>query len=765
MNSLSKLKHAININLFNNELYLLFKKFIPLLTLEYLFILIRFDSPQMKEFNLMLASQLMESKFNFDLESFSWDIGLLIVFLIVNGLCIFKIVYKYYAGKNVSKVALIFIVLNMLTFISFFIIKSYNFYVDQEGSLFFYSLKTILLILYSFFTGIFGVVSIIILSVINLGALSCILATIINFFILVFNAANFLMKKRLVKLISYKNGTPILGLFMGLTVICFGFIASKILKKQIWLILFTIMLIFTLVNDSNYYFFTASSMLIIFFIIIIDFVTFFQVYIKNKFEIILFMVLIVTLFSFFNNNHKINYINYNSKNETEVIAEQNLLVNFKNWMQSHTIDDTSDTNESIPVYFIACEGGGSRSMSWTGGALNAINNSYPSIMENTYYLSGVSGGSVGISLFLSYLKDSRYNNLIDSSSYTSLVNMGCHDYLTPLISTFLFGETAQRFIPFPISEFDRSRQLENSWSKQYYLTFGYNTLDYGLKQIYRLDSLSYLPNVVFNATVAETGNKAFCSNLDLEGALPKGLDLIKLAHKDIPLKTCASLSSRFPYITPSGEFSSYDNSITASVVDGGYLENTGIQSCLEIISYLQTHMDEVLEERICKRIKFAIIFIKNSNYNESKNISNSSQLTTPSNALLSSWSAGTSFYYNILPSILSKAEINIFTIQLDRDLIVDHNFAVDYNDLALGWYLSPRSQTKLIFETLQINRGFEYLNSDSYYDQSKEELLRVVGNYSDMIFNKFIEKEYLHEMSKIDSSNLETIWNIYQFNK
>jgi hypothetical protein len=60
---------------------------------------------------------------------------------------------------------------------------------------------------------------------------------------------------------------------------------------------------------------------------------------------------------------------------------------------------------------------------------------------------------------------------------------------------------------------------------------------------------------------------------------------------DIRRSTAAVLSARFPYVTPSGSFPQCDGEGRVSVVDGGYVDNTGALTAVDLYQQVKPYID------------------------------------------------------------------------------------------------------------------------------------------------------------------------------
>ncbi|MFL5286125.1 MAG: hypothetical protein ACJ8AW_35390 [Rhodopila sp.] len=124
-----------------------------------------------------------------------------------------------------------------------------------------------------------------------------------------------------------------------------------------------------------------------------------------------------------------------------------------------------------------------------------------------------------------------------------------------------------------------------------------------LSLFYRPGTTEYhggMPLWVANGTDATTGNRVLTTPFaplpgDIKhdaGPSPgwpfRGArDLQGLMRSDVPISTAINNTARFPYLEPFGEMLPADGKETAgSLVDGGYFENEGLQTALELAEWL-----------------------------------------------------------------------------------------------------------------------------------------------------------------------------------
>jgi hypothetical protein len=65
------------------------------------------------------------------------------------------------------------------------------------------------------------------------------------------------------------------------------------------------------------------------------------------------------------------------------------------------------------------------------------------------------------------------------------------------------------------------------------------------------------------------------------------IDFHQLTERDVSVSTAVHNSARFPYISAAGRLLTPDGRYLEHVVDGGYFENTGADTLIDVITYLR----------------------------------------------------------------------------------------------------------------------------------------------------------------------------------
>ena len=362
----------------------------------------------------------------------------------------------------------------------------------------------------------------------------------------------------------------------------------------------------------------------------------------------------------------------------EIENRENIEENYSNWLRSKSI--SGSIKDTSLVYIISSEGGGIRSAILTNGILSRLDSMLPNVIEKTYAISGVSGGSVGASVFCALKKDG-----LDSLQHKNQ-EIFSGDLLSNTILSTLIGFPVQMILPFPVKAFDRSRVLEKDLAKIYKSVTGRKTLEEGVFDLYQDRNYS-IPNLFLNTTQVESGKNCIVSNLKLGAYFPNDLDLLNVMNADIPLNTSAIMSARFPIVSSSGLVYTPNGKEWGNLVDGGFYDNSGLLTTIDIVKMIRANTPDSMY------IKPVIIFLQNGN---SAAQEEGNKGFAPVNSMLNSWSANTERRIKDLKDIQSLFDYELVEFQLD------HNTKRDGLSYPLGWLYSDQTVEDLVKAVQQI---------------------------------------------------------------
>ncbi|GAB4014914.1 hypothetical protein [Spirosoma koreense] len=365
---------------------------------------------------------------------------------------------------------------------------------------------------------------------------------------------------------------------------------------------------------------------------------------------------------------------------------------FSQWVAARRRED----GDTIPLVLVAAEGGGIRALNWTAETLIRLDSIIPGFSRHVYALSGVSGGGVGTVFYTAFLRDVA--ELERTRRFEQFRQVIRDDYLSAVSSALLFPEGLQRLIPVPIPSLERAKWLEDSWSGSYRDNLGLSTLDSALTQLYQTpNGYNYnLPSLLLNGTLAESGQKVITSNLQLDPRYFKNVvSTLDVLGSDVPLKTAASLCSRFPVVTNGGLIQKDtllgDGShqrYGGHVVDGGYFDNSGVETCIQLLNNLVPSIRRLdTLERV--RIIPYILFVQNGNtivrLPHKRSVLQEVQI--PLLAFFNAWDNGSATRDNMFNSFMDRfanPKTNYLTLRLAYN-----------NKYPLGWFLSDSVARRL----------------------------------------------------------------------
>jgi glycerophosphoryl diester phosphodiesterase len=451
-----------------------------------------------------------------------------------------------------------------------------------------------------------------------------------------------------------------------------------------------------------------------------------------KFPVFTILLLLAGTFSLadINDNHQIRRIDNNGPPPISDVKSA-----FDNWLK-HRCD--LNPNVPYPVFIVSAEGGGLRAAYFTSLVLSAAEDRNPQFAHHVFAISGVSGGSVGGSVFAaladkyvhaqkgspcSFVKDlpDKPGTLQKKTMQDMTNEILGQDLLSPVLAGALYPDLIQRFLFWPVSRFDRARGLEDGLGEAW--LHATNTREFSNRNsFYQLGDnfpQKSTPALFLNTTQVETGQRMVVSSLDLAQANGQpdedlsgllGINHIKnVEPPNLSLSTAAFLSARFPFITPPGSIG--QDKAKTRYVDGGYFEISGAATLIDIISALSNdHFPTAQSERPMKTpqsqpptqpIKLIVINIGTDPADMKFRLRGIGELTGPIVALLNTRSARGTGATNQLETVVSK--LNSIRLESDKDAVdpkslaeVVHFQAYETNTrLPTGWLLSDGARENM----------------------------------------------------------------------
>ena len=306
---------------------------------------------------------------------------------------------------------------------------------------------------------------------------------------------------------------------------------------------------------------------------------------------------------------------------------------FDKWLDARA-DKDHFAQGRYPVIIVSAAGGGLYAALHTATVLARLQDACPNFSQHVFAISTVSGGSLGAATFTSLSKLPDLNRKWVGCKFgvrpkgpneERVQKFLDHDFLTPILANALFPDFLQRFIPFPLFTIDRAGAFEASLNAVWKLSEGSvpSPFDQPLLNTWSIEGGT--PALFLNAVKANTGNRLIMSPISLYQFPVDTADLIRArsaidylyaflpgtkksdrtdfltyrsytATQDFTLAQAVSMSSRFPWIAPAASvnlrYPTLDdrdsNLYQSKIVDGGYFENSGTETAIDIINKLGT---------------------------------------------------------------------------------------------------------------------------------------------------------------------------------
>lgn len=341
---------------------------------------------------------------------------------------------------------------------------------------------------------------------------------------------------------------------------------------------------------------------------------------RLRYPVFLTFLLLAILFSLWNDNHAVRTLS-----APQVTAEDraDLRMALRSWMsrQQYVLRNEDDR---YPLFVVSAEGGGIRAAYWTATVLGEIQNRNPCFADQLFSLSGVSGGSLGGSVFVALLAQQRATagasrcrtGAVPSGSFNfkgKAQEILSEDFLSPVVAAMLYPDLAQRILFFPVNSFDRALALEQAWERAWRIHMpGSDRFSQPLDRLWDNKTV-WTPALLLNATWVETGKRVITSNVRIAAPDEDFVDVEDaqrfFAPRSLALSTATHMSARFTYVSPAGTLVK-DGKPHGRVVDGGYFENSAATTTLEILKTIDFLSSEDNDSR-WKKVEPIVIHISN----------------------------------------------------------------------------------------------------------------------------------------------------------
>jgi len=253
-------------------------------------------------------------------------------------------------------------------------------------------------------------------------------------------------------------------------------------------------------------------------------------------------------------------------------------------LASHGRRQPRPSNPNGGVVVVATAGGGIQAAGWTARVLTGLQeqcSEQPSanFAESVAAISAVSGGAVGTLFFMN-----QYNTSgalpgfhATQGELKTIVEQAESPALSGVAWAIAYLDPGRMLLPYlRTSEEDKIRDrgfvLEQTWSNRGSIHAYLSNWREGVVEGWR-------PAVIFNATIAETGQPFLMSTSDFDTGqqVPTRQTLTRAyPNSDIPVVTATRLAASFPFVSPASR--PLTSKPEYHLVDGGYYDNFGVDS-------------------------------------------------------------------------------------------------------------------------------------------------------------------------------------------
>jgi len=287
------------------------------------------------------------------------------------------------------------------------------------------------------------------------------------------------------------------------------------------------------------------------------------------------ILLLVVCSAYLNDDHPVRLLRFDPVKDERLQMQQH----FRDRMQDqHPAAQVCDT---VPVVFIAAEGGALRTGCFTAMMLAKLQDSFPQFRRRIYGMSSVSGGSLGMGVFNAL----QLADVPPQRQAVFVRKFFAYDFLAPVAAKLMLAEPLNWLSVSHLPLCDRMLALEDAWLQSWQLAEWYTfskspVFNQGWQQWVRARP----PVWCINTMEAESGMRGLISNAQVpEGEWYNSWDVLPSVYPaDMPYVTAIGLSARFPFISPGGSITD-SSGVRRHYVDGGYYENKGAVTLLDML--------------------------------------------------------------------------------------------------------------------------------------------------------------------------------------
>jgi hypothetical protein len=428
-----------------------------------------------------------------------------------------------------------------------------------------------------------------------------------------------------------------------------------------------------------------------------------------------------------NDNHELRRIDNNGYRVSSSLTSTadpvgNVEDEFEKWYGLRIDKNEEEFNkQGYPVYIVAAQGGGIYAAAQAVQFLTKLHTTCERFAQHLFAISGVSGGSVGAALYAALTDE--FNATTDQCRSVAEIGpprtkqmehaqgaafelvRNDYDFLSPLVASALFPDFAQRFFVPPIPALSRARALEQSieeaWAAiaiKWFNGASRDALKKGILASWNPGGIK--PALFFNTTEVGSGRRRIIAPFGFGPKSSSDAQFLPLTENyDVPVSAAAVASARFPWLTPAGWFwgkgipPAKSETTKFHIVDGGYFENSGVTTAVEIIYRLQSRALSC-----CMNARFYLVVLTSGEYNDGSSDA-FSEAVSPVVALFNSRTARTYSTVDLATRDLGVAQPDAKGVLKRLNKVQRVDFGDYVIPLPLGWRLSKMSATEIFFLT------------------------------------------------------------------
>jgi hypothetical protein len=281
-------------------------------------------------------------------------------------------------------------------------------------------------------------------------------------------------------------------------------------------------------------------------------------------------------------------------------------------------------NDKTPVYpvIVAVSGGATRAAIWADSVLHAVEDAASAGGPAVFAVSSVSGGSLGAAAYMSVLAGRKppRGSCDAAGGLHRAANLGLDvlrpptplsgDALGPALAGWV-GDMVPRAFFDPLAALvrrlspgtvqprggDSAEAIEHAFERLWSLTAGPELpgFDQGFLSLFYSDGAwrDGMPIWIANGTDTTSGNRFLTvpfKSIDaaVDWPFSAAADVIGLLAADVPISTAINNTARFPILEPAGDLLPRNGKRSVGqLIDGGYFDNEGLQTALDLAAWLE----------------------------------------------------------------------------------------------------------------------------------------------------------------------------------